>query len=149
MKVSESPGSEDFETLGEAYGEYSRLLAQYNYLDFSTIQVEMLKLLENDTICAEIQGRFDYLMIDEYQDTNSIQEKIILKLAEPHDNLCVVGDDDQSLYRFRGASIRNILEFPKRFRPGQCTQVYLTKNYRSEPPNRRILQPMDGDDRLG
>lgn len=124
----------DLKILGAAYAEYARLLAQFNYLDFSTIQVEMLRLLQNDSICAEIQGRFDYLMVDEYQDTNSIQEKIILKLAQMHQNLCVVGDDDQSLYRFRGASIRNILEFPKRFQPGQCKQVYLTKNYRSEPP---------------
>ena len=121
-------------SLGIAYTTYRRLLEEYNYLDFSMIQVEMLKLLENPDICAEIQGRFDFLMIDEYQDTNTIQEKIILKLAEPHGNLCVVGDDDQSLYRFRGASIRNILEFPQRFAPGRCQQVYLTKNYRSEPP---------------
>ena len=124
---------EDLKTLGKAYIEYGRLLAQFNYLDFSTIQVEMLTLLENNTICAEIQSRFDYLMIDEYQDTNAIQEKIILKLAESHENLCVVGDDDQSLYRFRGASIRNILEFPRRFELGKCKQIYLTKNYRSEP----------------
>ena len=148
-------GVEDLKTLGEAYGEYGRLLAQFNYLDFSTIQVEMLKLLENDTICAEIQSRFDYLMIDEYQDTNAIQEKIILKLAEPHENLCVVGDDDQSLYRFRGASIRNILEFPKRFQLGKCKQIYLTKNYRSEPPivefYNRWMETTDwqeGDDRF-
>lgn len=119
---------------GEAYQTYRRLLSEYNYLDFSTIQVEMLRLLENPVICEQIQGRFDYLMIDEYQDTNAIQEKIVLKLAEKHRNICVVGDDDQALYRFRGASIRNILEFPERFTDGECQQVRLTKNYRSEPP---------------
>lgn len=119
---------------GNAYTTYQRLLAEYNYLDFSTIQVEMLRLLENPEVCSKIQGRFDYLMIDEYQDTNTIQEKILLRLAEGHQNLCVVGDDDQALYRFRGASIRNILEFPSRFPDGKCQQVRLTKNYRSEPP---------------
>ena len=124
----------ELHALGQAYREYRRLLNENNYLDFSTIQVEMLRLLENQKICVEIQGRFDYLMIDEYQDTNSIQEKIILKLAEFHQNLCVVGDDDQSLYRFRGASVRNILEFSKRFKVGQCKQIFLTRNYRSEPP---------------
>lgn len=119
---------------GEAYLTYQRLLDEFNYLDFSTIQVEMLGLLNNPEVAEEIQGRFDYLMIDEYQDTNTIQEKIILKLAEKHRNICVVGDDDQALYRFRGASIRNILEFPKRFNTGECQQVNLTQNYRSEPP---------------
>ena len=72
-------------------------------------------------------------MIDEYQDTNTIQERIVLKLASRHRNICVVGDDDQALYRFRGASIRNVLEFPARFPAGSCKQIYLTKNYRSHP----------------
>lgn len=69
---------------GEAYQTYQRLLSEYNYLDFSTIQVEMLRLLDNPEVCEQIQGRFDYLMIDEYQDTNTIQERILLKLAEGH-----------------------------------------------------------------
>ncbi|WP_439562168.1 ATP-dependent helicase [Roseinatronobacter sp.] len=119
---------------GKAYQLYQRLLTEYNFLDFSTIQVEMLRLLDTPEVCTQIQGRFDYIMIDEYQDTNSIQERIVLKLAQCHKNLCVVGDDDQALYRFRGASIRNILEFPERFTPGECKQIRLTKNYRSEPP---------------
>lgn len=120
--------------LGQAYLVYQRLLSEFNYLDFSTIQVEMLRLLDNPDVCEDIQNRFDYLMIDEYQDTNTIQEKIILKLSEKHRNLCVVGDDDQALYRFRGASIRNILEFPQRFNAGECSQVRLTQNYRSKSP---------------
>lgn len=131
LVASETP---EMKASGEAYQTYQRLLAEYNYLDFSTIQVEMLRLLDEPAVCKQIQGRFDYLMIDEYQDTNTIQERIVLKLAEGHINLCVVGDDDQALYRFRGASIRNILEFPSRFPEGQCKQVRLTKNYRSEPP---------------
>ena len=131
LSQSETP---ELATSGEAYQAYRRLLTEYNYLDFSTIQVETLRLLQNSDVCEEIQNRFDYLMIDEYQDTNVIQEKIVLKLAAKHRNICVVGDDDQALYRFRGASIRNILEFPERFSEGECQQVRLTKNYRSEPP---------------
>ena len=131
LLASDSP---EMKASGEAYQTYRRLLGEFNYLDFSTIQVEMLRLLDNPYVCAQIQGRFDYLMIDEYQDTNTIQERIVLKLAEGHQNLCVVGDDDQALYRFRGASIRNILEFPTRFPDDLCKQVRLTKNYRSEPP---------------
>ena len=130
LLASETP---EMQASGEAYQTYQRLLSEYNYLDFSTIQVEMLRLLDNPKVCSRIQERFDYLMIDEYQDTNTIQEKIVLKLAEGHQNLCVVGDDDQALYRFRGASIRNILEYPTRFPDGTCKQVRLTQNYRSEP----------------
>ena len=123
----------ELQVLGAAYARYQDLLEQYNYVDFSSIQVEVLRLLELAEVEEQICGRFDYLMIDEYQDTNTIQEKIILQLASRHNNLCVVGDDDQALYRFRGASIRNILEFPTRFPEGQCRQIYLTKNYRSHP----------------
>ena len=68
-------------------------------------------------------------MVDEYQDTNYIQEQLLFKLTEPTHNLCVVGDEDQSLYRFRGATVRNILEFPARV--PDCTIVKLTTNYRS------------------
>lgn len=123
----------ELQVLGAGYARYQELLEQYNYVDFSSIQVEVLRLLELPEVEQQICGRFDYLMIDEYQDTNTIQERIILKLASRHNNICVVGDDDQALYRFRGASIRNILEFPTRFPDGQCRQIYLTKNYRSHP----------------
>lgn len=141
-KISEeavAPGAlatasaKELQVLGEAYTLYQNLLEQYNYIDFSTIQVEVLRLLDLPEVSDQLCSRYDYLMIDEYQDTNTIQERIVLKLAAGHSNLCVVGDDDQSLYRFRGASIRNILEFPDRFAPGKCRQIYLTKNYRSHP----------------
>ena len=131
LSVSNTP---ELAASGRAYQTYQKLLSEYNFLDFSIIQVEMLRLLDTPEVCEQIQDRFDYIMIDEYQDTNSIQEQIVLKLAQRHKNLCVVGDDDQALYRFRGASIRNILEFPERFAPGECKQIRLTKNYRSEPP---------------
>ena len=71
-------------------------------------------------------------MVDEYQDTNYIQEQFVLMLADEQKNVCVVGDDDQGLYRFRGATIRNILQFKENFPGDTCKQIYLTENYRSE-----------------
>ncbi|MBY9068240.1 ATP-dependent helicase [Hyphomonas sp. WL0036] len=148
-----SAGHPELIAIGEAYRRYQGLLEQFNYIDFSTIQVEVLRLLDVPDVAEKLCARFDYLMIDEYQDTNTIQERIVLKLAAQHSNVCVVGDDDQALYRFRGASIRNILEFPKRFAPGQCTQINLTKNYRSHPDivefynNWMALTDWEGEDR--
>ena len=126
----------DIETqvLGELYNEYEKLLKEQNAIDFSTIQIEFLRLLEeHPEVRKKLQERFKYIMIDEYQDTNTIQEMILLKILNDKNNICVVGDDDQGLYRFRGATIRNILEFEKNFPKGKCTKIYLTKNYRSHP----------------
>ena len=104
----------EVQALGRCYEKYREHLEDENCLDFSTIQVEALRLLEeHPAILDEIRSKIQYLMVDEYQDTNTIQERILFKLAEPDFNLCVVGDDDQGLYRFRGATIRNILEFPQ------------------------------------
>jgi DNA helicase II / ATP-dependent DNA helicase PcrA len=128
-----SSSEPEFQILGAAYRKYQELLNSNNVLDFSTIQVETLKLFAHQKVREELEYRFDYLMIDEYQDTNTIQEKIILQLGNGTKNICVCGDDDQSLYRFRGASIRNILEFGGRFHPGTCSRLYLTENYRSHP----------------
>jgi DNA helicase II / ATP-dependent DNA helicase PcrA len=132
-RALEGASQTELVAMGAAYKRYQGLLEKFNYVDFSTIQVEVLRLLEIPEVADKLCARFDYLMIDEYQDTNTIQERIVLKLASRHSNICVVGDDDQALYRFRGASIRNILEFPDRFAPGQCKQINLTKNYRSHP----------------
>ena len=123
------------QALGRCYQRYQEHLTEGNYLDFSTIQLEALRLLEgHPEILNEIRDKIQYLMVDEYQDTNTIQERILFKLAEPDFNLCVVGDDDQGLYRFRGATIRNILEFPQNdFSGAVCQQVRLTTNYRSHP----------------
>ena len=124
----------EVQALGRCYQKYQEHLEEENYLDFSTIQVEALRLLEkHPDILDEIRSKIQYLMVDEYQDTNTIQERILFKLADPDFNLCVVGDDDQGLYRFRGATIRNILEFPQNFPDGFCQQVQLTTNYRSHP----------------
>jgi DNA helicase-2/ATP-dependent DNA helicase PcrA len=120
--------------IGHLYDAYQKLLETENALDFSTIQVECHNLLAaRPEILEKLQEQLRYLMIDEYQDTNTVQEKILLLLAARHSNLCVVGDDDQGLYRFRGATIRNILEFEKNFPPGKCATVKLTTNYRSHP----------------
>lgn len=121
-------------TLAACFRRYQELLNESNSLDFSGIQYEALSLLENHpSVLAELRRKFTHLMVDEYQDTNTIQERILLLLAGERQNLCVVGDDDQGLYRFRGATIRNILEFPEIFSPAVCKRVELTTNYRSHP----------------
>lgn len=121
------------QALGRVYKKYLELIEGENIIDFSTIQTETYRLLEeNPEILKKLHDQIKYLMIDEYQDTNSIQEKIIFKLCGKQNNICVVGDDDQGLYRFRGATIRNILEFPDKFN-GNCKIVTLNVNYRSHP----------------
>ncbi|MEY8198912.1 MAG: ATP-dependent helicase [Colwellia sp.] len=120
--------------LGECYDLYLQKLEENNALDFSTIQLEALNLLRNHSVVREsLQKRIQYLMVDEYQDTNTIQELILNLLMGDKQNLCVVGDDDQALYRFRGATIRNILQFPQNFTNGKCKQISLVTNYRSHP----------------
>lgn len=120
--------------LGQSYKVYTELLIEENALDFSTIQLETYNLLKrNEIVRTELSKKIHYLMIDEFQDTNTIQEKLIFYIAGDKQNICVVGDDDQGLYRFRGATIRNILEFPQNFAPGVCKQVELSINYRSNP----------------
>lgn len=117
--------------LGAVLQTYQGVLDDGNFMDFAAIQTETHRLLsENPSILAEIQQKIRYIMIDEYQDTNFIQEQIVFMLGEEHKNICVVGDDDQGLYRFRGATIRNILEFPDKF--SECVIIPLVVNYRSD-----------------
>lgn len=119
------------QVLANAYEIYLNLLKDENAMDFSSIQVIAYNLLkDNVAIRAKIQEQIKYVMIDEYQDTNYVQERLIFLIAENHRNICVVGDDDQGLYRFRGATIRNILEFPSKWEG--CVQFNLVDNYRSE-----------------
>ncbi|SKC86988.1 ATP-dependent helicase [Maledivibacter halophilus] len=125
--------NESIKALREVMDIYNQLTEEENLLDFSTIQLEAFNLLMRETsVLSKIQNQIKYLMIDEYQDTNYIQEQIIFKICSTHNNICVVGDDDQGLYRFRGATIRNIFEFPNKFTKGMCKQISLVKNYRSE-----------------
>ncbi len=122
------------DSLGIIYERYVSLLDEENVLDFSLIQAKCLYLLrEKPDVLKELRERLQYLMVDEYQDTNPVQEKILLLLAGETENLCVVGDDDQALYRFRGATIENILKFPSRFEAGKCKKIVLDTNYRSHP----------------
>lgn len=125
---------DDVRALGECFKLYQHHLNEENALDFSTIQYEALKLLRTQPqVRAALRERFQYLMVDEYQDTSAIQEMILEELSGGIPNLCVVGDDDQGLYRFRCASIRNILEFKDNFPPKTCKEVTLQTNYRSHP----------------
>lgn len=119
-------------TIAKAVSVYQSMLEEENLVDFSAIQAECYRLLtENPTILEELRNTIKYIMVDEYQDTNYIQEKIVFLLGK-NENICVVGDDDQGLYRFRGATIRNILEFPSRFENEKCEVIPLVVNYRSD-----------------
>lgn len=119
--------------LGQCAALYRQQLEAANALDFSTVQYEALQLLRTQPAVRDaLRAQLAYIMVDEYQDTNTIQEFILSELATgPTPNLCVVGDDDQGLYRFRGATVRNILQFRGKFAPGVCAQVALETNYRS------------------
>lgn len=113
---------------------YRELLDENNAMDFSSILTSLhYSLKESPDDLRYLNERIRYIMVDEYQDTNYIQEQLVFMLGGESRNICVVGDDDQGLYRFRGATIRNILEFPKKFDEGCCRQIYLDINYRSEP----------------
>ena len=115
--------------IGSAFVRYKQALLEANRLDFAHLQRYVYDLLNEPNSAEAVIGACRYLLVDEYQDTNYIQEQLLMKLAGQDRNLCVVGDEDQSLYRFRGATVRNILEFPQRF--PDCNIVKLTTNYRS------------------
>ena len=114
----------------KVYREYQETLKKNNALDFDDIIVKTVELFQS---CPEVldnyQERFQYIMVDEYQDTNTAQFELIRLLANKYRNLCVVGDDDQSIYKFRGANIRNILDFEKYFPEAEV--IKLEQNYRS------------------
>lgn len=124
--------------IGTSYKAYRKCLLESNRLDFAHQQKLVHDLLLVPDLYKRIADGVKYVMVDEYQDTNYIQEQIILRLTQGSRNLCVVGDEDQSLYRFRGATVRNILEFTARV-PG-CATVKLTTNYRS---HERIVRGYD------
>ncbi|MDD2364673.1 MAG: UvrD-helicase domain-containing protein [Desulfuromonadaceae bacterium] len=114
----------------EIYARYQERLKKCNALDFGDLMIQVVRLLRNfPEVCSYYCERFRWLLVDEYQDTNPVQYQLICLLAGERKNLCVVGDDDQSIYSWRGADIRNILEFEKDF-PG-VKIVKLEQNYRS------------------
>ncbi len=116
--------------IAKAYKLYEKKLKNNNALDFDDIIMNTIKLFKQ---CPEVleyyQRRFRYILVDEYQDTNTAQYTLVHQLSEAHQNLCVVGDDDQSIYGWRGANIRNILDFEKDFK--SCKTIKLEQNYRS------------------
>lgn len=116
--------------IAKAYKEYQKTLLKNNAMDFDDLLVNAVELFKsNPDVLADYQNRLKYIMVDEYQDTNSIQFELIRLLAGANHNLCVVGDDDQSIYKFRGANIRNILDFEKVF--PEAKVIKLEQNYRS------------------
>ena len=119
-----------FKVIGEVYRDYEKKLRRANALDFDDIIMQTVFLLQdNEDIRTYYQRRFQYVLVDEYQDTNYSQYVLVSLLAGGHNNICVVGDDDQSIYGFRGADIENILSFERQF-PGAKT-IRLEQNYRS------------------
>lgn len=117
--------------LGHCYVRYRDLLLAEGSADFDHLQRWVAELLADDRIGGPLSNGIRHLICDEYQDTSAVQERLLLMLSRSHGNLCVVGDDDQSIYRFRGATVRNLLEFPERTFDGHT--VALSVNYRSHP----------------
>jgi ATP-dependent DNA helicase UvrD/PcrA len=121
---------DDILRLQAAYEEYK---SGHNLMDYDDMLIYLRKLLrDHDAVRKALHARYKYVMVDEYQDTNRIQAEIVGLLAGPNRNVMVVGDDSQSIYSFRGATIRNILDFPEQF-PG-CMVIKLEENYRSTQP---------------
>src|SRR5207247_3095424 len=119
--------------LARAYGLYQDLLGRAGYLDFGDqVSLALRALRDSATVRQEMQARYKYILVDEFQDTNRAQSELVALLAQRHRNVTVVGDDDPSIYRFRGAAISNILEFRDRYRGART--VVLRRNYRSLAP---------------
>ena len=116
--------------IAKVYREYEAQLKANNALDFDDLLVKTVQLLQTQPdVLENYQERFRYIMVDEYQDTNTVQFQLVRLLAGKYRNLCVVGDDDQSIYKFRGANIRNILDFEHEF--SDACVIKLEQNYRS------------------
>ncbi|MHC4570717.1 MAG: ATP-dependent helicase [Planctomycetota bacterium] len=133
--------ADDFfsKTLAKIYAHYQRILAEHNALDFDDLLMKTAFLLRDcPDVCSELGNRFKFLLIDEYQDTNHAQYKIAKALVSQHNNICAAGDPDQSIYRWRGADIRNILAFENDW--PNATVIKLEENFRSKP---RILEIAD------
>ena len=126
--------------IADIYEHYQKRLKENNALDFDDLLVKMVDLFQtNPDVLEHYQDRFQYIMVDEYQDTNTVQFLLVSLLAKKYRNLCVVGDDDQSIYKFRGANIYNILNFEKVFLDAQV--IRLEQNYRS---TQNILNAANG-----
>jgi len=127
----------DYKKIANIYVEYQKNIEENNLVDFDDLLMLTYQILaSDDTLRKETSNRYKYIMVDEYQDTNELQFQLLQLLSSEHDNLCVVGDDDQSIYGWRGANIRNILEFADNFQDSKivCKTVKLETNYRSTEP---------------
>ncbi|WP_297432071.1 ATP-dependent helicase [Sulfurimonas sp.] len=131
----------NYKQIAEVYAEYEKYLKENNLVDFDDLIAITYRLLdENPELAKATSERYKYIMIDEYQDTNELQLKLLQKLCTSHNNLCVVGDDDQSIYGWRGANIRNIIEFDKDF--NGATVFKLEENYRSRSPILKVANAL-------
>ena len=121
---------DDIRKVHVLYTEYKKA---HNLMDYDDLLVNLAKLMhDHEPIRAELSSKYTYIMVDEYQDTNRIQAEIVKLLAYKHRNVMVVGDDSQSIYAFRGATIRNILDYPDQFEGLKV--IKLEENYRSTQP---------------
>lgn len=129
-ETAEQSGADNLKKTAQVYEDYQMTLERANALDFDDIIMLTVRLLEeNPDILEYYRDRFRYILVDEYQDTNIAQYKLVSLLAGENGNLCVVGDDDQSIYRFRGATVENILSFEKQYKG--AVVIRLEQNYRS------------------
>lgn len=130
MAISQSTIS-SYNTVAHLYTEYQERLKNANAMDFDDLIGNTIQLLkEHPDIQAELQKKIQYIMVDEYQDTNASQHELLSLLVSPEHNICVVGDDDQSIYSFRGADVDNILNFPQEFDGTHI--IKMEQNYRSD-----------------
>lgn len=130
MAISQSTIS-SYNTVAHLYKEYQERLKNANAMDFDNLIGNTIRLLkEHPDIQAELQKKIQYIMVDEYQDTNASQHELLSLLVSPEHNICVVGDDDQSIYSFRGADVDNILNFPQEFNGTHI--IKMEQNYRSD-----------------
>lgn len=130
MAISQSTIS-SYNTVAHLYEEYQERLKNANAMDFDDLIGNTIRLLkEHPDIQAELQKKIQYIMVDEYQDTNASQHELLSLLISPEHNICVVGDDDQSIYSFRGADVDNILNFPQEFDGTHI--IKMEQNYRSD-----------------
>jgi len=132
-EVTEKAELPDYKKIARIYEAYQANIEENNLVDFDDLLMLTYQILEKDPeLRAETSNRYRYIMVDEYQDTNELQYKLLELLASEHGNLCVVGDDDQSIYGWRGANIRNILDFHEHFTDTKV--IKLETNYRSTQP---------------